>query len=536
MNDASAPAARAFALAGLPNRLAGLTGWRACATAFGLGVVATLALPPVYFLPVYYAAFPALVWMIGGTRTRRGAFWTGWWFGFGWFAASLYWIGNALLIFGDRHAWMVPFAVLGLPAVLAVFTGIAGAVASVGRNHLERALWLVVAWSATEWLRGHLFTGFPWNLLGYGWTGSADLLQSGAAVGAYGMSFAALLSAALPAALADPGRKTRLGAILAAALIVALPWGAGAVRLAGAPPLDRSLQPGIGMRMVQAAIPQRDKWRSERRNQNLLLNLGLSVRNRPDWVKHVIWGENAATFFVEEQPDYREAMARVIPIGGLLITGAPRRTDNPLQIWNSVVALDVHGSVVGHYDKSHLVPFGEYVPLRGFLPIDKVAHGMTDYSAGSGPKTLRLDGLPGVSALICYEAIFPGAVADPADRPAWLLNLTNDAWYGITAGPHQHLAIASLRAVEEGLPLVRAANTGISAVVDPYGREIGRIGLGRQGVLDFMLPKPTDGPTPYARFGDWIYGAALMLFMVGLASIRMRRSCSEIEIHKPPRP
>jgi apolipoprotein N-acyltransferase len=290
------------------------------------------------------------------------------------------------------------------------------------------------------------------------------------------------------------------------------------------------------MRIVQAAIPQRDKWRSERRNQNLLLNLGLSVRNRPDWVKHVIWGENAATFFVEEQADYRAAMARVVPIGGLLITGAPRRTDNPLQIWNSVVALDVHGSVVGHYDKSHLVPFGEYVPLRGYLPIDKVAHGMTDYSAGSGPKTLRMDGLPGVSALICYEAIFPGAVADPADRPTWLLNLTNDAWYGMTAGPHQHLAIASLRAVEEGLPLVRAANTGISAVVDPYGREIGRIGLGRQGVLDFLLPKPTAGPTPYARFGDWIYGATLMLFMVGLASMRMRRSCSETEIHKPPRP
>ncbi|MGH6618178.1 MAG: apolipoprotein N-acyltransferase, partial [Alphaproteobacteria bacterium] len=187
----------------LAARLAALTGWRCRATAFFLGAAATLALPPVYFLPVYYLAFPALVWMIGGARSWRGAFWLGWWFGFGWFAASLYWIGNALLVFSDRTAWMVPFAVLGLPAFLAVFTGAAGAVASAGRTHLERALWLAAAWTAAEWLRGHILTGFPWNLAGHGWLGSASLMQSAAFAGVYGMSFAAVLSAALPAALAQ---------------------------------------------------------------------------------------------------------------------------------------------------------------------------------------------------------------------------------------------------------------------------------------------------------------------------------------------
>ncbi|MPY73170.1 MAG: apolipoprotein N-acyltransferase [Alphaproteobacteria bacterium] len=526
MNDAPAPAARAWTLALLPDRLAArlaaLTGWRCRATAFFLGATATLALPPVSFLPVYYLAFPALVWMIGGARSRRDAFWLGWWFGFGWFAASLYWIGNALLVFSDRTAWMVPFAVLGLPAFLAVFTGAAGAVASAGRTHLERALWLAAAWTAAEWLRGHILTGFPWNLAGHGWLGSAALMQSAAFAGVYGMSFAAVLSAALPAALAQQDRKTRFGAGLAALLILALPWAGGAVRLGGAPAVGESVQPEGGMRIVQAAIPQREKWKSDRREKNLLLNLRLSVENRPDWVKHVIWGENAATFFVEEQPAYREAMARAIPLGGLLITGAPRRTAGPLRIWNSVVALDVHGAVVGHYDKSHLVPFGEYAPFRDYLPIDKIAHGAVDYSAGDGPRTLQLDGLPAVSPLICYEAIFPGAVVDRSRRPAWLLNLTNDAWYGVTAGPHQHLAISSLRAVEEGLPLVRAANTGISAVVDAYGREIGRIGLAQQGVLDFRLPKPIAEPTPYGRFGDWIFAIILAVFSAGLVVLRMR--------------
>jgi apolipoprotein N-acyltransferase len=240
-------------------------------------------------------------------------------------------------------------------------------------------------------------------------------------------------------------------------------------------------------------------------------------------VKDVIWGENAATFFVEEQPVYRDAMARAIPPGGLLITGAPRRSPGPpLRIWNSVVAVDARGAVVGHYDKSHLVPFGEYVPLREFLPIDKVAYGAVDYSAGDGPRTLELGALPPVSVLICYEAIFPGAVVDRAHRPAWLLNLTNDAWYGVTAGPHQHLAIARLRAVEEGLPLVRAANTGISAVFDSYGRELGRIGLARQGVLDFRLPPPLAEPTPYARYGDRIFAIILTVFCTGLFVLRSR--------------
>jgi len=536
MSDVSAARPRVWQPAALAQRLSRLAGWRRYAVAFSTGVLAMLSLPPVYVLPVLYVAFPVLVWMLAGVSSRRAAFALGWWFGFGWFVVSLYWIGNALLIFGDRHAWMIPFAVLGLPAFLAIYTGLAGLVATLGRNHLERALWLSAGWVAAEWLRGHAFTGFPWNLVGYSWMGSDALMQAASVVGVYGLSLGAVVSASLPAVLAMPGRRLRYGAVAAAVLIPALSLAGGMWRLAGAPAPGDAVEPGIGIRIVQAGIPQREKWRRDLRGRNLATNLRLSVEKRPDWVTHIVWPENAATFFIEEEPGYRQAMARVTPPGGLLITGAPRRSGPPLEIWNSVFAVDSRGDVVGRYDKSHLVPFGEYVPLREYLPISKVTQGAVDYSAGDGPKTLHLPGIPPVSPLVCYEAIFPGGVVDETDRPAWMLNLTNDAWYGISAGPHQHLAISRLRAVEEGMPIVRAANTGISAVADSFGRELGRIGLDRQGVLDFRLPKSLPVATLYARYGDWLAGGVIALLAAGLLAFRMHSGCTGNRIHKPPRP
>jgi apolipoprotein N-acyltransferase len=214
----------------------------------------------------------------------------------------------------------------------------------------------------------------------------------------------------------------------------------------------------------------------------------------------------------------------VVPPGGVLITGAPRTDPAPLEarhVWNSLAVIDRAGTLVGTYDKFHLVPFGEYVPLRGVLPIDKITPGNVDFSAGPGPQTLVLPGLPAVGPLICYEVIFPAAVVDAAHRPAWLLNLTNDAWYGRSSGPYQHFAIARTRAVEEGLPLVRSANNGISGVVDPYGRVTAQLGLDAVGVLDAALPKPIE-PTLYARFGDLLYAAMLGAALLAVIALRRR--------------
>jgi apolipoprotein N-acyltransferase len=239
----------------------------------------------------------------------------------------------------------------------------------------------------------------------------------------------------------------------------------------------------------------------------------------------VLWPEAAVPFLIEREPMLRKTLASIVPAGGYLLTGAPRgepKTGPLDQVWNSLVVLDDHGDIRATFDKFHLVPLGEYVPLRHLFPfISKVTPGGMDFTAGAGPTTIRLPGLPAVGPVICYEVIFPHAVVNEADRPDWIVNLTNDGWFGMTSGPYQHFASARLRAVEEGLPLVRAANTGISGIVDPYGRVIKRLGLGKTGVIDGILPQPLT-PTPYARGGNWIV-LALGLIVALLALVCHRR-------------
>jgi apolipoprotein N-acyltransferase len=279
---------------------------------------------------------------------------------------------------------------------------------------------------------------------------------------------------------------------------------AGAARLAGA---DSGTVPGVVLRLVQPNIPQAEKGDSDLWLDQFALYLEMSAAPGAAAVTHVIWPETAVPYFLDRDANARRAVAAVAPPGGAVITGAPRvsGTGDDVRYWNSLQAVTAEGVVAASYDKAHLVPFGEYVPLRDILPIDKVTPGQIDFSAGPGPRTLDLPGVPPVSPLICYEAIFPGAVvAGNADgqRPAWLLNVTNDAWYGQTAGPHQHFAIAQTRAVEEGLPLVRVATTGISGVVDPYGRITARLELGQRDLVDTTLPVALSSPPPYARLGD----------------------------------
>ena len=483
-------------------QLAGLSGWQSNLAAALMGGVATLSFPPAHIWPVLYLVFPSFLWLLAGAGHARAAFALGWWFGLGLYGASLYWIGNALLISTDGYGWLLPLAALGLPAVLAVYSGLAALAAWCGRNHLQRGLLFAVAWVVAEWLRGHLLTGFPWNLIGYGWAKPDELIQVAAVVGAYGVSLLVVLSTVMPAALADRSSRHALAALVVGFALPAALWIGGTVRLQMAPELGQAMVEGVGLRIVQPSIPQREKWLPNLRQRNMTRFLEMSRKDRPPWITHIIWPETAATLFVDEDASMRRAMAAVIPDGGLLLTGAPRRRIAPPRLWNSLVVVDKSGAVILSYDKAHLVPFGEYIPFRRILPMEKVVQGQLDYSPGAGARTLRLKGLPPVSALICYEVIFPGRVVDRADPPAWLLNLTNDAWYGETAGPHQHLAIARVRAVEEGRPLVRATNTGISAVVDAYGRTLHSLGLNHEGVIDSRLPAATKSATIFARSRD----------------------------------
>lgn len=488
--------------------LASLAGWRRAAVCFLAGSLATLAMPPVGLIPILYVSFPALVWILGGCARRRDAFWAGWVFAFGYFFIGLYWINNAFLVHAGQYWFMVPLIGLGFPAALAIFGGLATLLAGMAKGLSGRALALAVAWAAMEWLRGNILTGFPWNLAGHAWAASDAMIQSAAVLGIYGTSLLALLSCSLAACLAGRNLRHRL---LVGCLVLAIP---GVSFLMGSVWLSmyagRQPDAGPGLRIVQAGIPQKEKWRPDLRERNFRRHLELSVENRPDWVGIVIWPETATPFFFEEVPTARSLAAKMLPQGGVLLTGTPRRRTNPATLWNGMVAMDETGAVLETFDKFHLVPLGEYVPLSDYLPLPAIAASGIDYSPGPGPRTLRVGTVPPFSPLICYEVIFPGAVTDRADPPEWLLNMTNDAWYGSSAGPYQHLAMARIRAIEEGIPMVRAANTGISAVIDPFGRVTQSLPLHGTGVIDARLPSALhDGEvrikTAYTRYGDYPY-------------------------------
>lgn len=507
-------------IAALSLRFKALTGWRRRLALFLLGCLAALALPPLHLVPVLFIAFPALVWIFDASRSRKAAFGAGWWWAMGWFSVGFYWISNALLTDAARFGWMVPFAIFGLSGLVAAFVGTATVMVRILRvDGPGRIALLAVTWTLAEWMRSWVLTGFPWNPLGSVWDFSLPILQFGAVAGIWGLSLLSAMVFMIPALLAEP--LTRKAKTVVLAIVFGLPaagWIGGTIRLAGAPDLASSetYVPGIKLRLVQAALAQGNKWRDDMRESNLREHVALSRSPGFETVTTVIWPETAASYFLDLDGLHREMAAAAAPFGGLLLTGAPRITPKgvePLQVWNSLFAVTSNAEIVGIYDKSHLVPFGEYVPFRGLLPIAKITHGGTDFSAGPGPRTLTVPGLPPFSPLICYEAIFPAAVVDlDHDRPQWLLTITNDGWFGMSAGPYQHLTAARMRAIEEGLPLARAANTGISAVFDPYGREIARLALGAKGVVDAPLPKPLE-ITPFGRFGN---AAAFIMMLICL--------------------
>jgi apolipoprotein N-acyltransferase len=509
---------------------AGLEGWSRHFVAILLGALAATSLPPFDFLPALLVSFPGLVWLEDGSANARSSFALGWSFGFGFFLAGLYWIGAALLVDVADFGWLLPFAVFGVPAGLALFTAFALVASHVTCDRLNiggtpRVLVLVAWWAVAEWLRGHVLTGFPWNLIGYAWAGDFPggifVLQAASSVGIYGVSLLTVLAAALPARFGDLSGERRYAPYFTIVLIGALAAG-GAARLGHD---DGAVVAGLNLRLVQPSIPQTLKNDPAADAANFRRMLALTGVPAAVVPKLVIWPEAGAPPFLERDDAARRAIAATLPRDAIALVGTVRTDPPPLKpehVWNSLEAIDAKGEVLASYDKSHLVPFGEYVPLRSILPINKITPGTIDFSAGPGPRTIALPGVPPFGPLICYEAIFPGAVVDEHDRPDWLLNITNDAWYGYTSGPFQHFAIARTRAVEEGLPLVRDGNNGISGVIDAYGRVRREFALDGVGVLDAQLPEKLP-PTLYARIGDWGFAALLAVLLVCAALPRLPR-------------
>ncbi len=513
-------------------------GWRRILIAFLAGAATTLALPPLEVWPVPFVTFPVLVWLVDGAGASRlggvmSAAIVGWWFGFGYFVAGLYWIGHAFLVEAKVFGWLLPFAVMGLPAYLALFTALGLALARlIWTRGAARVLALAVALTFAEWLRGHALTGFPWNAFGYPLMSPLVLAQGAALIGLWGMTFLAIALYASPAVLADDRADTRrpwlapsLSVVVLAALAIY-----GAVRLVRTP---TTYVENVRLRIMQPNLQQDEKFNYAQKQQVMARYLALSDRaNGPQSAgvrdaTHLIWPESAFPFFLTREADALAQIATLLAGGPVLITGgirAPEGASGPItRAYNSVYVIDRDGSVLSVYDKVHLVPFGEYLPFQslleriGLMQLTKVRGG---FIAGDRHRAMNVPGAPSMLPLVCYEIIFPGNVVPRGERPGWLLNLTNDGWFGISAGPYQHFQQARIRAIEEGLPLVRAANSGISAVVDPLGRVIASLPLGTEGVLDANLPQPVP-LTVYVRAGD---GPAALMVGIGLVIVlRARR-------------
>jgi len=534
---------RASAIVGPLTRFAHWTvlawGWQRAAIAAAAGAASVLALAPFNLWPVMFLTFPVVVWLIDGSTAGRlsgvlTAATAGWWFGFGYFLAGLYWVGYAFLVDAKTFGWLLPVAVAGLPAGLALFTAAGFALARVlWTRGPSRVLALALALTAVEWVRGHALSGFPWNAYGYALTGALPLAQGAALIGLWGLTFVAVAVFASPAVLVDERSETRRPWIwpLAAVLVLAALAAYGFLRLAQTP---TEFVEGVRLRIMQPNLQQDEKFNYGAKQRVMQRYLALSDRaTGPDAmgvrdVTHLIWPESAFPFFIAREADALAQIAALLPPGTVLITGGVRPEDvtpagRIAHGYNSIYVIDHDGSILGVYDKMHLVPFGEYLPFQqlleglGLQQLTKVQGG---FLAGERRRLLAVPRAPSALPLICYEIIFSGDVASRSDeRAGWMINLTNDGWFGQSTGPYQHLQQARVRAIEEGLPVVRAANTGISAVIDPLGRIIKELPLGTEGVLDASLPRPVE-PTWFVRAGD--SAAALMLAAAAILVIRRR--------------
>jgi apolipoprotein N-acyltransferase len=399
---------------------------------------------------------------------------------------------------------------------MALFWALAAAFAATGRQRAGRAIGFALGLSATDLLRGYIFTGFPWALVGHIWIGT-PVMQIAAFVGPIGLCALTMLLAVLPAAVARPSARAALTVVAGA--VAALAWTAGNQRLSEDPV---SRDPEIRVRLVQPNARQELKWREDMWRIFLDRQLRDSAPGegpRPDLI---VWPETSIPFLLDRAGPFLEQMATVS--GGIPIAAGIQRNEGT-RYYNSLAVIGPGGSILGVYDKWHLVPFGEYIPFGDVLSRFGIhafaAREGYGYSAGPGAKLLRLGPLGNILPLICYEAVFPQDLNAAADRADWILQITNDAWFGNLAGPYQHLAQARLRAVEQGLPLLRAANTGISAVIDAKGRVLKSLPLNTDGVIDASVP-PALARTLYARTGD--LPATILLVVAALAlSLHRRR-------------
>ena len=440
----------------------------------------------------------------------------------GFFLGGVWWVSVSLSVDWTRFWWVLPFSLFGIPIILSIlFMGTFYFFWRVKKPPLIKVSILVGLTLIIEYVQTYYFPKFPWNLHGYIFSSNTSFLQFVSFVGIFGLTIITLFSGTLIYLWYQGAIYKKISTIFMIFLILIGAW--GHFRLKEHP---ISLDKTVAMRLVQPNIPQKLKWDSAFREYifEKFISLSSVPSSLASSFSFIIWPESAVPFYLEEEPQKRAVLSRMLDSSSYLITGGARRTcPNPfipcnrqpiLEVWNSLFVVNAKGNIEDSYDKSHLVAFGEYIPFRAFLGalgLKKITYGNLDFSKGVGPKTMTLSEYPSFSPMICYESAFPKDMIDPSNRPQWLLVVTNDAWFGQSTGPYQHFEMARVRAVEEGLPIVRVANTGISAVIDPLGRVITSLPLDEEGIIDSYLPRSLETVSLYGQYGNKV---AFLFFFI----------------------
>ncbi|QQR38942.1 apolipoprotein N-acyltransferase [Devosia rhizoryzae] len=522
-------------------------GWRRFLLLLVAGAIAGLSVPPLFILPALFVAMPVWIWALDGAERGKGwrrifspAFTIGFAFGWGYFIVAFHWLGAAFFVDGGWIIGAMPFAIAALAALIAVFWGFGSAFAHLFWSHGWTRIITFSAWlAAAEFARGHVLTGFPFDLLGYSLTGSDEMMQLTSVIGIYGVTYLAPLLASVPALVwpaDDRSWSRRLAPLFLALFVIAAQLGYGYNRLAGTISTERQ---DIAMRLVQPLVYEHADFGNvdpvalvDRLLMLSDMRMDPTDQGLGD-ITHLVWPESSLPFFLESYPDALARIARLLPEQTTLIAGVPRlpyeldgaRTGEPP--FNSVVAIDTEGEIVASYDKAHLVPFGEFLPFATFfrqIGITQFVPGVDGWSAGDvRRRVLALPNAPAALVLVCYEIIFSGDLG-ASGSAQFMLNPTNDAWFDGSIGPAQHAHHARVRAVEEGMSLIRAANTGLTFATDPVGRITAELAPGQMAALDVRPHQRLNG-TIFTRVRHWPFLIAVIAGMlIGLvASRRLRR-------------
>lgn len=470
------------------------------------GLLLAASLPPFYHLWAAFISFSIALYLCLRVERLRSVAALGYWFGFGYFAAGFYWIGNALLVDIERTGWLYPITLLLNGAFFGLFSIPPFMTTKAVRSSILKIFSFAAVWCLCEWLRGFILTGFPWNPVSSIFAFHPNMMQTLALCGTYGLSMVAILIFIWPAIfLNNPKWKTFIISCIAPVGMAFL-WLYGDFVISNRPQIHNGKS--IMIRLVQPSIPQFLKWDSASLEQNIRSYIELSNGADSNYLDFTLWGETAVPFDLTYDKELVSRIRRASPRYGFLISGFVRYEPDGdhYRPFNSLAVINRRGEIVGLYDKSHLVPFGEYIPFRRFLPkwIKPVANTISEFGRGTHLETIKVDGYPEFAPLICYEIIFSDQIVRKNNKPKWAVVLTNDGWYGMSAGPYQHLVAAQMRAVEEGISIVRSANSGISAIINPYGEITADIPLGIRGSIDALIKPDEARETIFGKYGNHI--------------------------------